>query len=221
MARQTLALTPELADYIHEVSLREPDVLRRLREETAAHPLARMQLAPEQGQFLALLVRLMGARRTLEVGVFTGYSSLAVALALPATGRIVACDVSDEFTSIARRYWAEAGIAAKIDLRIAPARETLDALIRDGQAGTFDFVFIDADKTGYIDYYERALVLARPGGLLAIDNVLRGGAVVDPSITAPDTAAIRTFNRHVHADARVVMSLVSIGDGMTLAMKQS
>jgi predicted O-methyltransferase YrrM len=220
MSRDTLPLTPELNDYIRAVSLREADVQRRLREETAGHPLARMQLAPEQGQLLALLVRALGARRTIEVGVFTGYSTLAVALALPADGRIVACDVSEDYTAMARRYWQEAGVASKVDLRIAPAVETLDALIAAGEAGRFDFAFIDADKAGYIDYYERALTLLRPGGLIAADNVLRGGKVIDPSVTEADTAGIRAFNRHVHADARVDISLVSIGDGMMLALRK-
>jgi predicted O-methyltransferase YrrM len=220
MARDTLPLTPELNDYIRDVSLREADVLRRLRDETAAHPMARMQLAPEQGQFLTLLVRALGARRTLEVGVFTGYSSLAIALALPDEGRIVACDVSEDFTAMARRYWHEAGVAHKIDLRIAPAVETLDALIAAGEAGRFDFAFIDANKTGYVDYYERALTLVRPGGLIAADNVLRGGKVIDPAVSEADTEAIRVFNRHLLADDRVWISLVSIGDGMTLALKK-
>jgi predicted O-methyltransferase YrrM len=220
MARDTLPLTPELNDYIRDVSLREADVLRRLRDETAAHPMARMQLAPEQGQFLTLLVRALGARRTLEVGVFPGYSSLAIALALPDEGRIVACDVSEDFTAMARRYWHEAGVAHKIDLRIAPAVETLDALIAAGEAGRFDFAFIDANKTGYVDYYERALTLVRPGGLIAADNVLRGGKVIDPAVTEADTEAIRVFNRHLLADDRVWISLVSIGDGMTLALKK-
>jgi predicted O-methyltransferase YrrM len=220
MSRDTLPLTPELHDYIRDVSVREADVLRRLRDETAAHPMARMQLAQEQAQFLALLVRLLGARRTLEVGVFTGYSSLAVALALPDDGRMVACDVSEEFTAMARRYWQEAGVADKIDLRIAPAVETLDALIAAGEAGRFDFAFIDANKTGYVDYYERALTLVRPGGLIAADNVLRGGRVIDPAVVEADTEAIRVFNRHLLADDRVWISLVSMGDGMTLALKK-
>jgi predicted O-methyltransferase YrrM len=179
-----------------------------------------MQLAPEQAQLLQLLVRAVGARRTLEIGVFTGYSALAVALALPADGRIVACDVSEEYTAMARRYWQEAGVAAKIDLRIAPATETLDALITSGESGRFDFAFIDADKERYIDYYERALTLVRAGGLIAADNVLRGGKVIDPLVTERDTEGIRVFNRHVHADARVDISLVSVGDGMMLALKK-
>jgi predicted O-methyltransferase YrrM len=226
MSRDTLPITADLHDYILRVSLREADVLRRLREDTANHPMARMQLAPEQAQLLTLLVRAIGARRTLEVGVFTGYSSLAVALALPDDGRIVACDVSEDFTSMAARYWREAGVADKIDLRIAPAIETLDALVAAGEAGRFDFAFIDADKTGYVDYYERALTLLRPGGLIAADNVLRGGKVIDAPVnpantaTEADTEAIRRFNQHLLADDRVVISLVPIGDGMMLALKK-
>jgi predicted O-methyltransferase YrrM len=219
MSRDPVLLTPQLRDYVLRVSLREPDVLRRLREETAGHPLARMQLAPEEAQFLALLVRAIGARRALEIGVFTGYSSLAVALALPAEGRIVACDVNEEFTAIARRHWQQAGVADKIDLRIAPARDTLDGLLHNGAAGTFDLAFIDADKTGYIEYYERALRLVRTGGLIAADNVLRGGKVADLSVTEAETEAIRAFNEHVLRDSRVAISLLPIGDGMTVALK--
>jgi len=201
------------------VSLREPDLLRRLREETAAHPSASMQIAPEQGQFMAMLVKLLGAAQALEVGVFTGYSSLAVALALPADGRLTACDVSEEFTAVARRYWEAAGVAHKIELRLAPAVETLDALLAAGRAGTFDFAFIDADKQAYRAYYERTLVLVRPGGLIAVDNVFRRGRVADPDVNDPDTVAMRDFNRHVHGDPRVEMSLVPIGDGLTLARR--
>jgi caffeoyl-CoA O-methyltransferase len=220
MSRDTLPLTPELNDYIRAVSVRETPIQQRLREETAAHPQARMQLAPEQAQLLQLLVRAVGGRRTIEVGVFTGYSALAVALVLPADGLIVACDVSEEYTATARRYWQEAGVAAKIDLRIAPAIETLDALIAGGEAGRFDFAFIDADKAGYIAYYERALTLVRAGGLIVADNVLRGGKVIDPTVAEADTEGIRAFNRHVHADARVDVSLVPTGDGMMLALKR-
>jgi caffeoyl-CoA O-methyltransferase len=219
VTRQSIALTPALHDYMLQVSLREPAVLRRLREETAEHPNAGMQVAPEQGQFMAMLVRMLGATEALEVGVFTGYSSLAVALALPAHGRLTACDVSEEFTAVARRYWAEAGVAHKITLRLAPALETLDALVAEGRAGTFDFAFIDADKQGYPAYYERALVLVRPGGVIAVDNVFRRGRVVDPDVQDPDTVAIRRFNEQLHADDRVELSLVPIGDGLTLARR--
>lgn len=215
-----LGLSEALYDYILSVSLREADVLRRLREETARMPLAIMQIAPEQGQFMALIVELMGAKRTLEVGVFTGYSSLAVALALPDDGHITACDVSEEWTAIARRYWAEAGVADKVDLRLAPAIETLDALLVDGQAGSYDFAFIDAEKTEYTDYYERVLQLLRQGGLVAIDNVLWNGAVADPADDKEDTNAIRAFNEKLRDDDRVSLSLLPLADGLTLARKR-
>lgn len=179
-----------------------------------------MQLAPEQGQFLALLVELTGARRALEVGSFTGYSGLCLALALPADGRLVACDISEDFTAIARRYWTEAGVAEKIDLRLAPALESLDALLDGGAAGSFDFMFVDADKENYPNYYERGLGLLRPGGLMAIDNVLWGGAVADPARQDADTEAIRALNAKLRDDERVTLSLVPIGDGLTLARKR-
>ena len=220
MSNRTIDLTDSLYDYLLSVSLRETDLQRRLREETAALPMARMQISPEQGQFMALLARLTDARRCLEVGVFTGYSSLEVALALPDDGRIVACDVSEEWTAIARRYWAEAGVAGRIDLRLAPALDTLDALVAAGGAGTYDLAFIDADKTAYLDYYERALLLLRPGGLLMTDNTLWSGRVADPEVGDADTVALRHYNEHLHRDARVDLSLVPIGDGLTLARKR-
>ncbi len=220
MSRTTLGLDARLNDYFLKVSLREADILRRLREETAATPEAQMQIAPEQGQFMALLVELIGARRTIEVGVFTGYSSLAVALALPADGHIVACDVSEAWTAIARRYWAEAGVAHKIELRLAPALETLDSLIAAGEAGTYDFAFIDAEKTEYADYYERLLRLLRPGGLVAVDNVLWSGSVADPERNDDETNAIRAFNEKLKGDERVTLSMVPIADGLTLARKR-
>ncbi len=222
MNKSKLGISDALYDYLLDVSLREADVLRRLREETERMPDARMQITPDQGQFMALLVELIGARQTLEVGVFTGYSSLAVALALPADGRIVACDVSEEWTAIARRYWAEAGVADKIDLRLAPALDTLDALIAAGAAGTFDFAFIDADKDEYADYYERTLELLRPGGLVCVDNVLWSGKVVYPAVSDDDygTLAIRAFNEKLADDARISLSLLSIADGLTLARKR-
>lgn len=219
MSNKTFTLSDDLYGYLFEHSVREPEILRRLREETARDSMARMQIAPEQGQFMQLLVRLMGARRYLEVGVFTGYSSLAVALALPADGRIVACDVSDIWTKVARRYWAEAGVAEKIDLRLAPALQTLDALIAGGATGSFDFSFIDADKTSYRAYYERALTLVRVGGLIAVDNTLWEGRVADPKARDADTQAIRDFNRHLRDDRRVHLCLVPIGDGLSLALK--
>ncbi|MBD2663835.1 caffeoyl-CoA O-methyltransferase [Richelia sinica FACHB-800] len=219
MSRKTLGLEPQLYDYLLAISLREPEILTQLREETANHRLSQMQISPEQGQFMALLVQLIGAKKTLEVGVFTGYSSLSVALALPADGKVVACDVSEEFTSIARRYWEKAGIADKIDLRIAPAVETLDHLLAAGEAETFDFAFIDADKGNYENYYERSLQLVRPGGLIAIDNVLWSGRVADPENQENSTNVIRAFNQKLHQDQRVTLSLVPIGDGLTLARK--
>lgn len=220
MASRTLDLDDRLYAYLQEVSLREPPILTRLREKTAAMPLSIMQISPEQGQFMALLIELIGARKCLEVGTFTGYSALAVALALPDDGKIVACDISDEFTSVGRPFWQEAGVADKIDLRLGPAVETLDALLADGQAGSFDFAFIDADKSNYGAYYDRALELVRSGGLLAIDNVLWGGSVADPSVDDADTAAIRAINLKVRDDDRVSVSLVPIGDGVMLARKR-
>ena len=219
MSKQTLGLEQNLYDYLLSVSLREPTILTQLRQETAQMPRSIMQISPEQGQFMALLVKLIGAKKTLEVGVFTGYSSLVVALALPADGKIVACDVSEEYTSIARRYWQQAGVADKIDLHIAPALETLDNLLTTGEAGTFDFAFIDADKSNYNNYYERCLELIRPGGLIAIDNVLWSGKVADTEIQDNQTNKIRDLNRKLHEDSRITLSLVPIADGLTLAMK--
>jgi predicted O-methyltransferase YrrM len=213
MARGTLNLTEELEAYVRRVGVREPEVLARLREETAQLPNAQMQISPEQGAFMEMLVRLIGARRCLEVGTFTGYSSTVVALALPTDGSIVCCDVSTEWTEIARRYWADAGVADKIDLRIGPAVETLKTL----QPASFDFAFIDADKPGYDAYYESALRLVRPGGLIAIDNVLWGGRVIDDADQDERTLAIRTLNEKVATDERVDIALLPIGDGMTLA----
>lgn len=220
MSNRTIQLDSGLYEYLLSVSLREAPVLARLRAETAAHPKVNMQIAPEQGQFMALLARLGGAVRCVEVGVFTGYSSLAVALALPPGGRIVACDISEEYTAVARRYWALAGVEDRIDLRLAPALETLDALLEEGGAGAYDFGFIDADKEGYAGYYERMLQLLRPGGLVAVDNTLWNGAVADPAERDADTVAIRAFNERLHEDQRVDLSLVPIGDGLTLARKR-
>ena len=220
MKKGALGLDDELYDYLLRVSLREADVLRRLREETAAMPLSIMQIAPEQGQFMALLVELMGAVRAIEVGVFTGYSSLAVALALPPEGRITACDISEEFTAVARRYWAEAGVDHKIDLFLAPALETLDGLIADGASGTYDLAFIDADKTAYADYYERLLILLRPGGLILVDNVLWSGRVADAVSNDDDTIALRAFNEKLAVDERISLSMLPLADGLTLARKR-
>ncbi len=220
MANKTLGIEPQLYNYLLSVSLREPEILSQLREETAQHPMAMMQIAPEQGQFMALLVQLMGAKKTLEVGVFTGYSSLAVALALPPEGRVVACDVSEEFTAIALRYWQAAGVSDKIDLHIAPAMETLDQLLAAGEAETFDFAFIDADKSNYDGYYERSLQLVRPGGLILIDNVLWSGKVADTEVQDNRTTKIRALNEKLHQDQRINLSLVPIADGLTLAHKK-
>jgi caffeoyl-CoA O-methyltransferase len=220
MANSTLGLENQLYDYLLSISLREPDILASLREETAKHPMAQMQIAPEQGQFMELMVQLMGATKTLEIGVFTGYSSLCVALALPSNGQIIACDVSEEYTAIARRYWEAAGVANKISLQLGPAINTLDKLIAEGQAGTFDFAFIDADKENYEAYFERSLQLVRNGGLVVIDNVLWSGRVADPQVQDESTTAIRTFNDKLRNDPRVTLSVVPIGDGLTLALKR-
>lgn len=220
MANRTIMMTDPLYDYFAGTSLRESDLQRRLREETARLPNATMQVAPEQGQFLALLAQILRAKRTLEVGVFTGYSALATAQALPEDGRIIACDVNKEWTDVARRYWREAGVEHKIDLRLGPAVQTLDRLIAEGQAGSFDFAFIDADKANYDAYYERALVLLRPAGLIAVDNVLWYGRPIDEAIQDEDTRAIRAINAKLQQDQRVSVSLVPIGDGIYLALKR-
>ena len=220
MTKQTTGLEKTLADYIQSISLREADILKQLREETAKLSMARMQISPEQGQLMALLVQLMGAKKTLEIGVFTGYSALAVALALPDDGKVIACDISEEYTAIAKDFWERAGVSEKIDLRIAPALETLDQLISEGETGSFDLAFIDADKRNYENYYERALTLLRPGGLILIDNVLWSGKVIDPTITDKQTQAIREFNQKLHQDSRISLSLIAIADGLTLALKR-
>ena len=220
MSNRTLQLDDRLYDYLLKHSLREPGSLAALRAETASHPRVNMQIAPEQGQFMQMLVRLAGARRAIEVGVFTGYSSLAVALALPEDGRLLACDVSEEYTTIARRHWRRAGVDRKIELVIAPAGETLAARLAAGEAGMYDFAFIDADKTGYLGYYEQLLKLVRPGGLIAVDNTLWGGAVADPAERDQDTAALREFNDFLLADARIDLSLLPLADGLTLARRR-
>jgi predicted O-methyltransferase YrrM len=221
MSNTALGLTDEVADYLRSVAVREPDVLARLREEPQSGVRAAiMQITPEQGAFMAMLVRMIGAKKTLEVGVYTGYSSLSVALALPEDGRITACDTSEEWTAIAQRYWKEAGVEHKIDLHLRPAVETLDELIANGASGTYDFSFIDADKTGYDAYYERSLTLLRPGGMIGIDNVLWSGQVVDQADTSESTAAIRAINRKVHGDQRIDVCMLPIGDGLTLARKR-
>jgi predicted O-methyltransferase YrrM len=207
-------------EYLVNVSVREPVVAARLREETQQLAQAQMQIGPDQGQFMQLLVQLLRARKTLEVGVFTGYSALWVALGLPPDGRIIACDVSEEYTAIARRYWKEADVDQKIDLRLAPALNTLDELLEAGDGGTFDFAFIDADKTNYENYYERALQLLRVGGLIAIDNTIWSGRVADPNEQDVDTVAIRKLNEKLFRDERITLSMLTVGDGLTLAMKR-
>jgi predicted O-methyltransferase YrrM len=219
MNNRNVKLDDRLYDYLQQHSVREHPVLRELREATAGMKHAGMQISPEQGQLMALLARMVAAKRAIEIGVFTGYSSLSVALALPSDGKLVACDINDEWTSIARRHWEKAGVAGKIELRLAPAQQTLDSLIAKGESGTYDFAFIDADKSGYMGYYERCLTLLRKGGLAVIDNTLWSGAVADPAKKDADTDAIRAFNDRVHRDDRVAMSLLPIGDGVTLALK--
>ncbi|HEY3635570.1 MAG TPA: class I SAM-dependent methyltransferase [Caldimonas sp.] len=219
MSRRTLQVDDALYGYLLDHSVREHPEQRALRDATAAHPHAGMQISPEQGQFMALLVKLIGARRAIEIGVFTGYSALAVALALPEDGRLLACDVSDEYTRVGRPFWQRAGVARKIELVLAPARETLDARLAAGEAGQYDFAFVDADKTGYDAYYERCLRLLRAGGLIAIDNTLWSGKVAHPSSDA-DTTALQELNAKLRDDERIDLSLLPIGDGLTLARKR-
>lgn len=221
MSNRSIGLDDRLYDYLLNASLREPGLLAELRAETAYMAEANMQIAPEQGQFMALLARLTGARRYLEIGTFTGYSALAVALALPEDGEVVACDINESWTEIARRYWERAGVAERIRLVLQPAIDTQRELLADGAGESFDLVFIDADKTGYVDYYEHGLELLRPGGLILVDNTLWHGAVADPEIRDPDTEAIRAFNLHVHDDSRVDLALVPIGDGLTMIRKKT
>lgn len=220
MANQTIGLSDELAAYVVEVGVREPDVLARLREETAAIPQHGMQIAPEEGAFLAMLVELTGARRCIEIGTFTGYSATAVALALPDDGQLVCCDVSQEWTSLASKYWDEAGVADKIDLRVAPAAETLDQLLADGEEETYDFAFVDADKAGYDGYYEQLLRLVRRGGLIAFDNMLWGGEVLDQDSKDEDTVALRALNTKLAGDERITLCLLPVADGVTLARRR-
>ena len=220
MTTRTISLTPALYDYLLAVSLREPPVLRRLREETSKLPVANLQISPEQGQFMRLLVRIAGVRRAIEIGTFTGYSAISVALGLPADGRLLGCDVNTEWTDIARQYFAEAGVADKIAMHIAPAMGTLDDLIKAGEAGQVDFAFIDADKENYIGYYERVLTLLRPGGLVVVDNVLWNGAVIDQRLNDDATVALREFNSRLATDDRIDLSMLPVADGLTLAVKR-
>lgn len=220
MANQTLGLETQLYNYLLAVSLREVEVLTQLRQATAAtQSMAEMQIAPEQGQFMALLMQLIGAQKTLDIGVFTGYSALVVALALPQDGKVVACEMNQEYAEFARDWWLKAGVIDKIDLHLAPAQDTLAQLIARGEVNTFDFAFIDADKSNYDTYYEQALQLVRPGGLIAIDNVLWSGRVADSNIQDNRTNKIRAFNQKLHQDKRINLSLVPIADGLTLARK--
>jgi predicted O-methyltransferase YrrM len=217
---RTLGLSEELFKYVAEHGAREHPVQAELRAATKPLRHSGMQIGADQGAFMAMLVKLLQAKRTIEIGVFTGYSSLAVALALPEDGRIVACDVSEEWTRLAREHWRKAGVEHKIDLRLAPALQTLDALVAQGEAGRFDFAFVDADKANYAAYYERCLVLVRRGGLIAFDNTLWGGAVVDPKQDDADTVAIRALNDTLHRDERIDVAMLTVGDGLTLAMKR-
>jgi predicted O-methyltransferase YrrM len=217
MSAKSIGLPDELHAYLLRVGVREPDVLRRLREHTASIPQHNMQIAPEQGAFMGLLAELTGARRCLEIGTFTGYSALAVALRLPPDGHIVCCDVSEEWTSVARRFWAEAGVAGRIDLRLAPALETLDALLADGAGDSFDFAFVDADKANYRYYFERLMQLVRPGGVMLFDNVLWSGRVIDAAADDEDTRAIREINRVLAADDRIDLVMLPVADGLTVA----
>lgn len=217
MSTRSIGLDESLHSYLLDVSLKEPDVMRRLREETAEMEQSNMQIAPEQGQFMTWLVGALGVERAIEVGTFTGYSAMAIARALPEEGRLICCDVSEEYTAVARRYWDEAGLAGRIDLRLGPAADTLASLVEEQLEDSFDFVFIDADKPGYPTYYEHALRLLRPGGVVAIDNTLWDGDVADPSVTDETTQLIRDFNAMLHDDDRVELSLLPIADGLTLA----
>ena len=219
MTRKTLTINDQIYDYLLSVSLKETDVQRELRAETAKQPQAMMQISPDQGQFMALLVKLMDAKKIIEIGVFTGYSSLCMALAMPDDGRIVACDINKEYTDIARRYWQKAGVADKIELILAPAIQTLDQLLANGEQESYDFVFIDADKPEYPNYYEQSLQLIRPSGLIVIDNVLWYGKPAEPDEKDKDTQAIREFNQKLFNDKRVQISMLTIADGVTLAMK--
>lgn len=220
MSSRNHNIPENIYDYILDTTLRDQPILAELRERTSTMPGAGMQISPDQGQFMALLTKLTGATNTLEVGVFTGYSSLIVAQALPENGKITACDISEEYTAIAREFWKKAGVTHKIDLHIGPAVETLDALISDGKTGAFDLAFIDADKENYVTYYERSLILLRSGGLILIDNVLWGGRAADPEQKDESTLAIRALNASLKDDDRIDVSLIPIGDGLALARKR-
>lgn len=219
MSHKTLSLDDRLYNYLLRISVHEPPVLKELREETAKHPMSQMQISPEQGQFMAFLIQLLGVKKALEIGVFTGYSALCTALSLPEEGQLIACDKSDEDAQIALKYWEKAGVTHKIDLRIAPALETLENLLNQGHRETFDFAFIDADKSNYLAYYEKCLQLIKTNGIIAIDNVLWSGKVADPEIQDNRTQKIRELNQFLSEDQRVQITLIPIGDGLTLARK--
>ncbi len=219
MTKQTWGLDASLYDYYQAIAFREPEILKELRQATSKLPMANMQIAPEQGQFMALLVQLTGARKILEIGVFTGYSSLAMALALPPQGRILGCEISAEYAAIARRFWEKAGVSEKIDVLLGPAVTSLEQLLANGEQESFDLAFIDANKSGYEQYYELSLQLVRPGGLILIDNVLWYGKVADETIQDKATQSIRHLNAKLHQDLRISLTLVPIGDGLTLALK--
>ncbi len=220
MSNRTLSINDRIYTYLNSVSLREPELLKRLREATSKDAMSKMQIAPEQGQFMALLVELMDINSAIEIGTYTGYSSLWIALSMPEHGRLICCDTNKQWTTLAQHYWILAGVENKIELRLAPALDTLDGLLSEGQAGQFDFAFIDADKQNYLNYYDRCLQLLRPGGLIAVDNTLWNGAVADPENNESNTQAIRGFNHTIYKDKRISLSLVPIGDGLTLARKR-
>ncbi|MDT8281837.1 MAG: class I SAM-dependent methyltransferase [Gammaproteobacteria bacterium] len=220
MSNRTLSIDDRIYDYLCDISINEPELLRQLREETAQIEYSVMQISPEQGQFMSLLIKLMRAERAIEIGTFTGYSSICVASAMPDNGRLICCDISPQWTDMAEKYWALAGLENKIQLFTQPAEKTLQALLDDGAEKTFDFIFIDADKQNYIMYYEMALQLLRKGGLIAMDNTLWSGAVADPENMEPGTRAIRRFNDMIKQDKRVSQSLLTIGDGLTLILKE-
>jgi predicted O-methyltransferase YrrM len=220
MSVRMTGLPNDVYEYLHKVSIRESPILARLRAATAPRPEAEMQISPEQGQFMALLAKLVGARRCIEVGTYTGYSALAVAMALPADGKLIACDINDEFTRIGRPFWKEAGVESKIDLRLQPALQTLDELLKDGQQNAFDFAFVDADKPSYIQYYEKLLQLVRPGGLICADNTLGLSGQPIIRLNHDSAKAMRAFNEHVHHDERVDLSMLPIGEGLTLLRRR-
>lgn len=219
MSARTIAMTDKLYNYMLDVSLREPEVMTALRAETAKHPRGRMQISPEHAQFMQMLVKILGAKKCIEIGTFTGYSALAVALALPKKGKLVCLDISEEYTSVGKPYWEQAGVAKKIDLRIGPAKKSLNKMIKKGEAGKYDFAFIDADKGGYPDYFERCLKLVKKGGVIACDNIFMGGDVADGRKRGESAVAMRAFNQLLKDDKRVELSLIPIGDGVTLARK--